>query len=118
MIQLQDRSQILDNDETLQLVRVKTEYIDGKPYQQEVANFTFRCNIQPLNGRDLLIVPEGDRFKEQYWLYIPANSHGVLHNTDRVVRCGINYEVQESEAWGSYSRARIMRIDVGPEATP
>jgi hypothetical protein len=135
MIKLFGPSQILKKDEEITVIRQGTEipenvsYVDGKPVKRTFIKFTFVGNIQPLNGRDLLLVPENDRFKEQYWIYFNNDQlcdQGFLRTkdiplvmvNDQIVRLGVNFQVQELEDWGSYARARIMRIDVGPQATP
>ncbi len=116
MIKLAGESQIITGDEVLCVTRTVFQgYVDGKPTYAEPKVFKIKGNVQPLNGRELLIVPEADRFKEQYWIFTEA---GLLVSKDRVVRCDVNFEVQDVESWGSYSRCRIMRIDVGPAATP
>ena len=104
-------------------------YLDGKIVKPAPLCFEVRGNIQPMNGKDLLLVPEGDRHKEQYWLYLPSNIITVENGlevkdvtamllNDMVSRDCVNYQVQTVEDWGSYCRARLMRIDVGPDATP
>lgn len=111
MIQLQAPSQMIANDENLQVLRTaKVAYVDGKPNPGNIEKLNIKCTVQPLSGKDLLIVPEGDRFKEQYWLWTTCE---VLDN-DQVVRCGKNYQVQTVQIWGSFRQVRIMRIDVGP----
>lgn len=126
---LQGQSRIITGDETLTVNRYEDKvpkdivYVEGKAVKRQgrKETFTITCNVQPLNGRDLLLVPEGDRFKEQYWIFM-NNQQRPIHDNDEVVRIQegktVNYQVQSSEQWGSYSRARIMRIDVGPDATP
>jgi hypothetical protein len=131
MIRLWGKSTILGNDETLAVRRVgSVSYPDGRPREAAKTEFLVVGNVQPVSGRDLLIVPEGDRFKEQYWLYLKNCQFAVdrgldveakptrVQLNDTVVRLGSNYQVQSLEDWGSYSRARIMRIDVGPQRTP
>lgn len=133
MIKLFGQSQIMTGDETFDIARESTvlgegvNYQYGKMVKAPPTCFKVIGNIQPLNARDLLLVPEGDRFKEQYWLFCPSKI--VLENglevqdidaiilNDRVKRLGKNYQVQSVENWGSYTRARIMLIDVGPNAT-
>lgn len=130
MIKLQGPSTIITKDETFSVTREgQVIYLDGKPVKRNLAKFSVKGNIQPMNGRDLLLVPEGDRFKEQYWLYynnssivvdqgleIEADPAAIIVN-DRITRLGANFQVQTVENWGTYSRGRIMRIDVGPYAT-
>lgn len=115
MIGLQAPSQILNGDERLQVERDARPgvYSEGKLIQDGApTQFTIRATIQPLNDRDLLLVPEGDRFKEQYWLYTSDD----LRDNDRVIRQGANFAVQGTAEWGSYRRAKITRMDVGPRA--
>lgn len=117
MIRLQGKSRIINHDESLALYRAcGVQYDAGRAVTPEEKREEFVCNVQPVNGRDLLIVPEGDRFKEQYWVF--TNPQTALRVNDRVVRCAVNFQVQSVEQWGSYSRCRIMRVDVGTEATP
>ncbi len=104
-------------DETLLVVRIgKVDYVDGKPVRSNEEKYDLVCNVQPMNGKDLLLVPEMDRYKEQYWIFTPKLDCPLRLN-DRVVRCGVNFQTQSTEDWGSYIRARIMRVDVGPNAS-
>jgi hypothetical protein len=115
VIKLQQHSRIIrELDELLSIVREgPVKYVDGKPVKGEPTTFEIKANVQPLNGRELLIVPEGDRFKDQLYLY---TSERLLVN-DRVYRKGFSYQVQVIEEWGSFRRARVMRIDVGSNAS-
>lgn len=116
-------SRIITGDEKLAVFRVGTRipqdkmYEDGKPYPIHEDEFQIVCNVQPMNARDLLLVEEGDRYKEQYWVFTNKLQRPLADN-DRVVRNCANYQVQSVEDWGSYIRARIMRYDVGASATP
>lgn len=115
MIKLQAPSRIITRDERLKVVRDgRVIYVDGKPVKSEFPPFEIKANIQPINGRELLIVPETDRFKESYYLF---TTDQILVN-DRIERCGVNFQVQTVEAWGNFIRSRIMRIDTGPNKTP
>lgn len=114
--------------------RVKTVYVDGKPVDKPDRSFRIRASVQPLSGRDLLLVPEGQRFKEQYFVYtlgdvesrdlIRLPEDGSIEEADgpkpppSPLKFKVNYQIQEVEFWSSYRRARIMRVDTGPEATP
>lgn len=116
MIKLFDRSYIMTCDETLKGVRVKSaEYKDGLIHHLEKQTFDVICNVQPLNDKDLLLVPEGDRHKEQYYIFSEQMALPLQIN-DTIIRNGINYQVQGVQDWGSYSRSRIMRDDVGPKS--
>lgn len=130
MIKLQGPSQIITHDETFRITREgEVIIVDAKPIKRNLVVFTVCGNIQPMNGRDLLLVPEGDRHKEQYWLFynnssiivekgleIKTDPTSIIVN-DRMTRFAVNFQVQSVENWGTYSRARIMRIDVGPYAS-
>jgi hypothetical protein len=112
---LQGQSRIMRTDSTVCVTRDgAVQYVNGKPVVAKQSTFDVVCAIQPLIGRDLLIVPEGDRYKDQYWLWTSAD----VRVNDRVTYCGANYQVQTVQQWRSYVQARIMRIDVGPKATP
>lgn len=101
--------------ETLEVHRHgPTQYVDGKPIRPPVTVFSIRGNVQPLSGRELLLVPEADRFLEQYFVW----TFNDVQVSDIVKRCGANYHVQNVEAWGRYNKARIMRVDVGPIRSP
>lgn len=118
MIELQGPSQIITGDEVLEVVRIgEVVYLDGKPVQRFKEQFKIICNVQPVEGRELLLVPEGDRYKEMYFVFTNNMEKLVLVN-DKIVRQGVNFQVQSVQNWGSFQELRIMRYDVGPEATP
>lgn len=129
MIKLFGRSQIITKDETFDVTREgEVIYVDAKPVKRNLIEFHVRGNIQPMGGRDLLLVPEGDRHKEQYWLFYNNSSIVVADGlevqdkpneiivNDRITRLGVNYQVQSVQDWGSFCQSRIMRVDVGPYA--
>lgn len=114
MIKLFGKSRIINYDEEINLKRDKgVEYVAGKPVALGHVWLKFKANVQPLMGRELLIVPEGDRFKEQYYVW---SEFQILIN-DEIHRLGIKFQVQQIENWGSYTRARMVRIDVGTNAS-
>jgi hypothetical protein len=111
MIELQDTIDMIIGDETLEAFRDgDVIYIDGKPQKINKTKFCFDCNVQPLGGRDLLMVPEGDRYKEMYNLWTKGMP---LKDNDRIKRLGKFYQVQSLENWGSYQKAKIMLDDTG-----
>ena len=135
MIKLFGKSQILKADEVISVRRLLSVTYPssgpnaGKPVQQAPQNFTVRGNVQPLTGRDLLMVPEHDRYREQYWLWVENTKYAVqsglndesvpiLKTNDIVIRLGVNFQIQEVQDWGTYIRGHMMRVDVGPYATP
>jgi hypothetical protein len=111
MIELEGPIDLIDCDEELEVFRDgNVVYKDGKPVKINKSDLCIICNVQPLGGKDLMMVPEGDRYKEQYILYTKGEP---LKANDRVVRLCKNYQVQTLESWGSYQKARIMAVDVG-----
>lgn len=125
MIALQGPSYIMFHDENLQVIREsQIDYLEGKPIEISSQTFQVDANVQPLNARDLLLVPEGNRYKEQYYVFaqwiegcMPKNAFKIETN-DTIVRKGIYFQVQGTEYWGSFIRAHIMRDDTGPHANP
>lgn len=134
-IKLFGTSQIMKGDETLPVLRQGTNipgnvvYVDGKPVKRNGIAFCVVANVQPLAGRDLLLVPELDRYKEQWNLFIlnekyftdetlEVQSESRLKELDQINRLGVNYVIQNVMNWGSYTLARMMRIDTGPNKTP
>jgi hypothetical protein len=110
MIHLEWPIEIIDHDEVLDVFRSNQPlYVEGKIHHYQNSKFKVICNVQPI-GRDLLLVPEGDRYKEQYTIYA---KHLLLKDNDRICRDNKNYQVQNVEDWGSYQKARIMLDDVG-----
>lgn len=117
MYKLQGKPRIIKTDEWLDVVRETVQnYVDGVIQGQDQEQFQVKANVQPLNGRELLLVPEGDRFKEQYnvWAMNAHPPYGAIKVNDRIVRLGVSFQVQQVENWGSYVKARMMAIDVGP----
>ena len=116
---LSGQSQIITGDEVLEVQREGSDipgsivYLDGKPVRRQPIIFTIVCTVQPLSGRDLLMVPEGDRISANYWVWSnqtqkPLKLNDLIRREDEV------YQVQESSDWGSYTRARMMLVDTGP----
>lgn len=106
-----------------------TQYVDGKPIERPERAARIKASVQPLSGRDLLLVPEAHRFKEQYYVYTLGDIQGrdlvrlpddgnVALNRLSPLKFNVNYQVQSVEYWASYRKARIMRVDTGPGATP
>jgi len=114
---LQGRSQIMMHDETLfRLIFSNAQYVDGKLTKIPSGREPFRGNVQPLSGRELLLVPEHQRFLEQYWVYTQER---ILEKSGEIVeRACVNYQVQSIEYWGSFQKIRITRVDVGKNDNP
>jgi hypothetical protein len=111
-------SRIMSTDEVLTVCREGTVlYVDGKPVKQSGPQFQIQGNVQPMTGLELLRVPELDRHLERLWVYTNEKTRPLQLN-DRIIRCGINYQVERFETWGhgpyGYQKAQIVKIDVGP----
>lgn len=111
-------SLIMNTDETLAVIRESSQvgagvnYVDGKPVQDETlyVRFNLVCNVQPLSGRDLLLLPEGQRFVDQF--YVWSNQRDMALDTgDLVLRDGKTYQCQSTEDWGSYTRGLCTLVD-------
>lgn len=117
MYQLSVLPRIITADETLTVIREDTQvdamttYVDGKPVKLGFSTFTVTANVQPMSGKDLMLVPEGDRSKDQYWVYATPAAMALQLN-DKIHRKGVVYQVQSVQGWECYYQARIMAIDV------
>lgn len=120
MIELSGESDILTNDEVLRcrsygkVLGQDVQIVDGKRRYLNFIEFDFLANCQPVTGDDLLLVPEGDRFNEQLFLWVTTAQEHVPDVNDLVYRENW-YQVQDNELWGSYAKLRIQRVDVGPD---
>ena len=133
-------SSIMACDEVLPFLREGTAppgddvvYVGGKPVKRDPTTMILRATVQPVDGRDLMLVPEGDRFTENLWVYVDKGCAPILpphepnpddqgaclapfpQDDDKVLRNGKVYQVQECQDWGSYVRARVTLVDVGPD---
>lgn len=119
--------ELLDCDETLTVVRQgrlvdgDMTYVDGVPVSTHAPmTFDVICTVQPMGGRDLLLVPEAFRAKESLWLWARqeglVSGGAVIDVADIVLRLGRAYQVQSAEDWGSYSRCMLVAVDIGPYA--
>jgi len=85
-------------------------WVDGIPQETAVNTYQMTGNIQPLPGKDLLLVPEAQRTKENRIIFTEQNAKTPLLN-DRVCIEGAFYQVQEVANWGTYSRLRVTKED-------
>lgn len=117
MIGLQgQQSRIMTKDELVPVTRETKARVDGKYVVVASRSFDILANVQPVEGRELLLVPEADRFRENIWVF-SQDPQPLLVN-DRLTRNGVNYQVQDVAEWGAHRECRATRIDVGPNATP
>jgi len=116
--------ELLDCDEVLQVKRQgrvvdsDVAYLDGLPVALHVPlTFEVAGTVQPMGGKDLLLVPEVFRDKETLWLWAshpdPDSLDPVIDVTDIVTHKNKLYQVQTCEDWGSYSRCMLVAMDIG-----
>lgn len=116
MISLKGYSQIMRGDEVIEVIRHDSyTFENGRLIESGPHEFEVKANVQTVSGQELLLVPEGDRYKEQFFLFIQKPSPFLKMN-DEVKRHKKNYQVQDLEEWGSFQKVRIMNVDVSDEA--
>lgn len=124
MWQLDGPVELLEADEAVEVVRQgrgapqNIAYVDGLPTASVPAlRFTIIATLQPMAGRDLLLVPEGFRDRESLWLWqahrIVEQGEYRLDVADIVLYSGKGYQVQSSADWGSYTRSMLVACDTG-----
>ena len=70
--------------------------------------FEARGSVQPLTGKEIAQVEEGDRRRRHLWFYTVAR----IKEDDIITRMDDEYEVQVVEDWGAYTKSRMVLIDV------
>ena len=102
-------------DELITIERT-VESIDNKGRPIEGATSIFeneKASVQPLSGQELLLLPEGERIRQNLWLY---TTFDILID-DIVIRNNKNYTTMTVEDWNyghsnlSHYRARIMLVE-------
>lgn len=117
--------ELLDGDERLTVLRQGSVLGTDVTYQGGIllpmhppSSYTVIATVQPMSGKDLLLVPEGFRDKESLWMWSRNDDSAMDSPTvdvaDIVVRNGAQYQVQTAENWGSYNKAMLIACDVGP----
>ena len=85
-------------------------WFEGIPYADRKTDFAVRGIIFPLTGKELLLVPEGDRFRQNIWVYTQED----IRDDDVIIHNDQPYEMQTVQNWGTFKQGRAMRFDVGP----
>lgn len=82
------------------------------------APFATTGSMQPLSGRDLQRLPEGDRATEQLWYFTTTRLQTAEVDTGQVADVvdvdGEAYEVQTVENWqasGNFFKARLSKVN-------
>lgn len=85
---------------------------DGYPKKPRFEIREIEGNVQPVTGKELLEVPEGDRERQIFNVF----SKEKLNPNDIVIRNNIEYEVRLNEDWNqgraAHNFARIIKKDV------
>lgn len=105
---------IIQSGEFLTLRRYDSEgkYYRGKFIRNRMyTEHQIQCSFQPITGREILQLPEGDRLKDHAKVY----SEFAMKDGDVIVRDGKTYEVQAAYLWGTYSKAIVVQEDVDVE---
>ena len=102
----------LDNEAITVTRTAEGSYVSGRYVAGASEELEAAGNIQPLSGKELMQLAEGDRQREIQKIYTAFS----LQNGDVVTRAdGIRYEVQAVEDWTSFNqphfKARLMRIE-------
>lgn len=124
MWQLDGPLELLECDELVDVVRQgriapdDVQYIDGLPTSPHPpTRVTITATLQPMGGRDLMLLPEGFRDKDTLWLWQAHRTQAQdvlrLDVADIVLHGPKGYQVQSAEDWGSYSRCMLVGIDLG-----
>jgi len=90
-------------------------YSDGYYTRPPATTVSIRAAIQPLDGRELLQLPEGDRLKDHRVIF----SRSYIQPGDIVEYMDTLYEIVEVEDWSRYCifhyRAIMRRLDIQDE---
>jgi len=111
LIDLEDDCQLIEDGERVLFKRKALGVYRRGKYVESKSFVEFDCekaSVQPLTGKEQLQLPEGDRNRQHLWIYTPF----AVKENDVMVRMGTEYEVQVVEDWGSYRKARGVKIDV------
>jgi len=94
------------NKETVAVKRYATTYTKGRPVKTLSSSFTARGNIQPLSGKEVLQLPEGDRTSENLWMYTATE----IAVNDEITRLGKVYEARESQNWSTQGMLQHYKV--------
>ena len=84
-------STLIAQGDTLTIKRYSNwTYIKGRPQADKCEDFQIKGSVQPLTGRELLKLEEGERDKE----HLNDWTKGDIRKKDQVAYQGVKYEVQ------------------------
>lgn len=92
---------------------------NGRPVAGGTTTITVNASVQPTSGRDLQLLPEGERTKESLTFFATSELRTSDPETgtpaDRVAYGSKNYEIQSVQDWSElagYWRAVGMKVEV------
>jgi len=102
---------LLQTQEAIIYRRAEGHTHNGYYEQGPSAPYNIKANIQPISGKELEQLPEGDRNKMNKWVYTDF----VIKLNDIMVYNNIKFEIQTIEDWSdfeiSYFKARAVKLD-------
>ena len=87
--------------------KAKGAYVDGFYSDGKSCEFDIVASIQPLTGREILQVPEGDRLREHFNIF----SEFKMQVNDVMIKDSLKYEVQKVEDWNEYTKSIAVLND-------
>lgn len=112
------KAHIIRKGKQIQLIRHRVEKFNpatGDPRPpQVIKDCIIRASVQPVSGREILQVPEGDRFREHIFIY----THEDIQRDDTIIYNKREFEVQIVHDWEdqglqlAHKRARAVLKDV------
>lgn len=98
-----------------------SDYLEGKlqepePLEDSAGSFQIVASVQPAQGRDLRVLPEGKQTDEALTVFTTVEllPVGALHGADILNIDGSSWEVHKVERWGklgNYWRALVVRVE-------
>lgn len=75
---------------------------DGRWQPGTPSTLTINASVQPLNGRDLERLPEGERTTERLKVYSATRlfTSGAGQDPDVITVEGVDHQVETAETWG------------------
>src|SRR5258707_270463 len=88
--------------------------VDGRVIAGNTSTFQVNASVQPIDGRDLLRLPEGLRTLELLYVFtsVELRTQGNAQDPDTIQIDGNKYQVQESSRWvasGNVFRAIVAK---------
>lgn len=96
-------------------------HVDGVWTPGAESTFTVRGSLQPLTGRELLVVPEGERGRARWALYttteLQTADEAAATDADRVAWRGRSLVVVKVEDWSHMGRLAHYRCELVEDET-